>query len=111
MRNNYEALFILNTAGKEESSKELVEKLEKEIQAAGGNTTKIERLDKRPFARVAHDIDSGYYVNIGFEMDPAKLSVFRDSLKHDEDVFRAVFHRIHSGKKKKARKAPETANA
>ena len=93
MTRTYEGLFILNTAGKEEGSKELVEKLEKEIQAAGGKPLKVERMDKRPFARVAHGVDSGYYVNIVFDMTPEKLAAFRARLKLDEDVFRAVFLR------------------
>lgn len=104
MTRNYEGLFILNTAGKEESSKDIIEKLEKEIQSSGGKTNKIERMEKRQFARIAHDIDSGYFVNIGFAMTPEKLAGFRDKLKLDEDVFRAVFFKIEersrSGKAK-----------
>jgi ribosomal protein S6 len=107
MTRNYEGLFILNTAGKEESSKDLIEKLEKDIQQAGGKTTKIERMDKRTFARIAHEIDSGYYVNIGFEMAPEKLSVFRDKLRLDQDVFRAVF--FQSEKPYKSKKSKEKA--
>ena len=91
MLRTYEGLFILNTAGKEENSKELVEKVEKEIQLAGGKTSKVERMDKRSFARIAHQVDSGYYVNIVFDMAPESLIAFRNKLKLDEDVFRAFF--------------------
>jgi ribosomal protein S6 len=97
MTRNYDGLFILNTAGKEETSKDLVEKLEKDIQQAGGKTNKIERLDKRTFARIAGNVDSGYYVNIGFEMAPEKLVAFRDKLKLDEDVFRVIFFKTEEG--------------
>ena len=93
MAHTYEGLFILNTSGKEESSKELIEKIEKEIQAVGGKANKIERMDKRPFARVAHDVDSGYYVNIVFEMESAQLDALRAKLAQDEDVFRVMFLR------------------
>lgn len=96
MPRNYEGLFILNTAGKEENSKDLVEKIEKEILSAGGKTHKVERMDKRPFARVAHQLDSGYYVNIGFEMEAEKLEGFRGKLKLDADVFRVLFLRANS---------------
>lgn len=89
----YEGLFILNTAGKEESAKDLVEKVEKDIQSVGGKTVKIERMDKRPFARVAQHMDSGYYVNFVFEMAPEKLTVLREKFKLDEDVFRVMFVR------------------
>ena len=95
MLRTYEALFILNTAGKEENSKELVEKVEKEIQLAGGKTSKVERMDKRPFARIAHQIDSGYYVNIVFDMAPESLIAFRNKLKLEGDVFRTIFLRTN----------------
>lgn len=93
MAHTYEGLFILNTAGKEENSKELVEKLEKEIQAAGGTVGKVERMDKRAFARVAQDVEGGYYVNIVFDIEPVKLDAFRAKLRLDEDVFRSLFLR------------------
>ncbi len=96
MAHTYEGLFILNTTGKEESSKELIEKIEKEIQTVGGTISKIERMDKRPFARVAHDLDSGYYVNIVFDVEPVQLDVLRAKLKLDDDVFRVVFMRARA---------------
>ena len=87
----YEGLFILNTAGKEENVREMIEKLEQGIQATGGKTIKVERMEKRPFARVARKLDSGYYVNIVFEMAPNQLSTFRSKLGLDEEVFRSMF--------------------
>lgn len=87
----YEGLFILNTAGKEENVREMIEKLEQGIQTAGGKPVKVERMEKRPFARVARKLDAGYYVNIVFEMAPDRLSAFRSKLKLDEDVFRSMF--------------------
>ncbi len=102
MLRNYEGLFILNTQGKEESSKDLIEKLEKDIQTAGGKVQKVERMEKRPFARVAQAIDAGYYVNIGFQMEAENLLAFRSKLKLDEDVFRVVFFRPEAVPAKKA---------
>ena len=90
MRRTYEALFILKTSGKEENSKELIEKVEKEIQLAGGEVVKIERMDKRPFARVAQQLDSGYFVNIGFQMTSQQLDALQNKLKLDDDVFRMM---------------------
>lgn len=108
MTRNYEGLFILNTAGKEENSKELVEKLEKEIQSSGGKPLKVERMDKRPFARVAHRVDSGYYVNIVFSMESDKLGALRAKLKLNEDVFRVLFLRS-DGRTDEKPKAAATA--
>ncbi len=102
MLRNYEGLFILNTQGKEETSKDLIEKLEKDIQAAGGKIQKVERMEKRSFARVAHAIDSGYYVNIGFEMTAEHLTAFRNKLRHDEDIFRVIFFHPEAAPRKEA---------
>lgn len=107
MPRTYEGLFILNTAGKDESSKELIEKLEKDIQTAGGKINKVERLDKRPFARVAQKLDAGYYVNIVFQMSPENLAAFRNKLKLDENVFRVMFLRPDTASK--AVRAPVVA--
>lgn len=87
----YEGLFILNNAGKEEGIREMIEKLEKDIQKAGGKPVKVERMDKRPFARVARKVDSGYYVNIVFEMPSQNLAAFRSKLKLDDEIFRSMF--------------------
>lgn len=87
----YEGLFILNTAGKEENVREMIEKLEADIQKAGGKPIKVERMEKRPFARVAQKLEAGYYVNIVFEMASSQLAGFRSKLKLDADVFRSMF--------------------
>lgn len=105
MTRKYEGLFILNTAGKEEGAKELVEKVEKEIQNADGKINKVERMDKRPFARMPGSLDSGYYVNIVFSLDPTKLPALTNKFKLDEDVYRVMFLRPdESSKKPKAEK-------
>ena len=60
----YEGLFILNTAGREENVKELIDGVTTEITSAGGKIETVQKLDKRPFARVADKRHaSGFYVN------------------------------------------------
>jgi small subunit ribosomal protein S6 len=99
MTRKYEGLFILNTAGKEEGAKELVEKVEKEIQNGGGKINKVERMDKRPFARMPGSLDSGYYVNIVFNLDPEKLPALTNKFKLDEDIYRVMFLRPEESSK------------
>jgi ribosomal protein S6 len=63
----YEGLFILNTSGKEEGIKEAIDKISAEITAVGGNVETVQKMDKRPFARVANKKhSSGFYVNFIF---------------------------------------------
>lgn len=88
----YEGLLILNTAGKEEGGKELIDKITAEISGLGGKIETVQKMDKRPFARVVDKRrSSGFYVNVIFEGTPALVSSLRAKFALNEDVFRALF--------------------
>ncbi|MBI5800283.1 MAG: 30S ribosomal protein S6 [Verrucomicrobia bacterium] len=88
----YEGLFILNTVGKEEGVTELIEKVRAEINAAGGKVETVQKMDKRPFSRVADKKhSSGFYMNVIFEALPAAIAPMRAKLALNADVFRVSF--------------------
>jgi len=88
----YEGLFILNTAGKEEGVKEVIDHLSSEITAAGGKVETVQKMDKRPFARVAdRRHQSGFYVNFIFESEPSTLVALQGKFRLNDDVMRVVF--------------------
>jgi ribosomal protein S6 len=88
----YEGLFILNTAGKEESIKDAIDKISAEITAAGGKVETVQKMDKKPFARVAdRKFSSGFYVNFVFEGAPAIVAQLRHRFAGNDEVFRALF--------------------
>ncbi len=88
----YEGLFILNTAGKEEGVTDIIEKVRSEIGAAGGKVETVQKMDKRPFARVPDKKhSSGFYVNVIFEVAPAALAPLRAKFALNQDVFRVSF--------------------
>jgi ribosomal protein S6 len=88
----YEGLFILNTAGKEETLKDAIDKLSTEITSAGGKVETVQKMDKRNFARVANKKhSSGFYVNVIFESLPAVLPQLQSRFALSEDVFRVLF--------------------
>lgn len=88
----YEGLFILNTAGKEETLKDSIDKLSTEITSAGGKVETVQKMDKRNFTRIASKKHtSGFYVNIIFESQPAVLPQLQSRFALDEDVFRVLF--------------------
>jgi ribosomal protein S6 len=88
----YEGLFILNTAGKEEGIKEMIDKITAEIASQGGRIETVQKMDKRPFARVADKQKSaGFYVNIIFEATPSQIASLRSRLALNADVFRTLF--------------------
>jgi ribosomal protein S6 len=87
---SYEGCFILSNAGKETEIKDLIDSIEKQIRDLNGKILKIQRMDKRPFARVTGKIDGGYYVNFVFEMPADKLSAFRDKFQLNEGIYRLM---------------------
>ena len=88
----YEGLFILNTTGKEEGIKDVIDHISNDITAAGGKVETVQKMDKRPFARVADKkISSGFYVNIIFEAGPNTVSQLRHKFALNNDVFRVLF--------------------
>lgn len=96
----YEGLFILNTTGKEEGIKEVIDKISSEIEAAGGKVETIQKMDKRQFARVAdHKTSSGFYVNIIFDSQPGALASLRSRFAMNSDVFRVLFTNAPTPKK------------
>lgn len=88
----YEGLFILHTAGREEKLKETIDKISAEITATGGKVETVQKMEKKAFARVAdRKNNSGFYVNVVFEIEPGAVSQLRHRFVTNEDVFRVVF--------------------
>jgi small subunit ribosomal protein S6 len=88
----YEGLFILNTAGKEDTIKDTIDKLSAEITSAGGRVETVQKMDKRSFSRVANKKhNAGFYVNIIFEAQPAVLEQLKHRFAMSDDVFRVMY--------------------
>ena len=88
----YEGLFILNTAGKEEGVKDVIDHISADITAAGGKVETVQKMDKRPFARTANrKHQSGFYMNVIFQSEASTLTTLRGKFRLNEDIFRVVF--------------------
>jgi small subunit ribosomal protein S6 len=88
----YEGLFILDTAGKEETLKDTIDKISAEITAQGGKVETVQKMDKRSFMRVANKRHSaGFYVNVIFESEPAALEQLKRRFSMNDDIFRVIF--------------------
>jgi len=88
----YEGLFILNTAGKEEGVKDALDKISNEITAVGGKIETVQKMERKPFARVADKRHaSGFYANVIFDATPAVVAQLQNKFKLNEDVFRVLF--------------------
>ena len=112
----YEGLFILDVVGKEDAEKELIERIQKDIEQAGGRVEKVNKLGQHPFARTTGTRSAGQYVNVVFEAPVKAISEMDAKLRMDTNVFRWLFTRVEPIKKrdqKKYKKAgkSETAGA
>lgn len=88
----YEGLFILDTAGKEDTIKDTIDKISAEITSLGGKVETVQKMDKRSFARVADKKNNaGFYVNIIFEGQPALLDQLKHRYAMNAEVFRVLF--------------------
>lgn len=82
----------MNTAGKEETLKDAIDKLSTEIASAGGKVETVQKMDKKNFTRVADKKhSSGFYVNVIFEGQPSLVPQLQSRFALSEDVFRVLF--------------------
>ena len=111
MKNRYEALIVLNTQGKEDTVKEVVDRLESEFQKEGVEIEQVQKMDRRPFSYVAGPLDSGFYVNFVFHADPQLITKLRSKFKLDPEVYRQHYQRLRAKSEKKERAPKKLAQA
>ena len=104
MKNRYEALLVLNTQGKEDTVKDVVDRLESEFQKEGAEIEQVQKMDKRQFSYVAGELDSGFYVNFVFHAEPQLITKLRSKFKLDPEVYRQHFQRLRPKKERAAKK-------
>ena len=103
MKKRYEALIVLNTQGKEDTVKEIVDRLEGEFKRQGAEIEQVQKMDKRQFSYVAGPLDAGFYVNFVFHADPQLITKLRSKFKLDPEVYRQHYQRLVEKKEKKER--------
>src|SRR5437773_8653738 len=103
MKNRYEALIVLNTQGREDTVKDIVDRLESEFQKEGVEIEQVQKMDKRPFSYAAGPLDSGFYVNFVFHAEPDLISKLRSKFKLDPEVYRQHYQRLRERAEKKER--------
>jgi small subunit ribosomal protein S6 len=104
MKHHYEALFVLNTQGREDTVKEVIDRLESEFQQEGAQIEQVQKMDKRQFSYAAGPLSAGYYVNFVFNAEPQSIPKLRSKFKLDPEVYRQNYQRIREKKEKSAKK-------
>lgn len=84
----YDALYIFVGISKDDALNANLEKALAEVTRLGGNVLTTDSLGKRGFARPMSKRDSGVYVKVRFELDPAKIEELVNRYHLVEEVFR-----------------------
>jgi small subunit ribosomal protein S6 len=104
MKNRYEALLVLNTQGKDDALKDIVDRLESEFQKEGAEIEQVQKMDKRQFSYAAGELDSGYFVNFVFHAEPDLITKLRSKFKLDPEVYRQNYQRLREKKEQRSKK-------
>ena len=107
MKNRYEALLVLDTQGRDDTVKDVVERLEAEFQKEGAEIEQVQKMDKRQFSYVAGELDAGYYVNFVFHADPQLITKLRTKFKLDPEVYRQHYQRLRPKTERAPKKLAE----
>jgi small subunit ribosomal protein S6 len=108
MKHRYEALLVLNTQGREDTVKEVIDRLESEFQQEGAEIEQVQKMDKRPFSYAAGPLNAGYYVNFVFNAEPQSIAKLRSKFKLDPEVYRQNYQRVEQKSEKPAKKMAKT---
>ena len=104
MKHRYEALLVLNTQGREDTVKEIIDRLESEFQQEGAQVEQVQKMDKRQFSYAAGPLGGGYYVNFVFNAEPQSIAKLRSKFKLDPEIYRQNYQRLQEKKEKPAKK-------
>ena len=84
----YDALYIFVGIAKDDALEACLEKALAEVEKRGGNILEKVSLGRRAFSRPMKKRDSGVYVKVRFEIDPAQLEDLVKRYRLVEEVFR-----------------------
>ena len=87
----YEGLFILDIAAGKMSEKEIVDRIQKAIEHAGGRVEKVQRMGTRPFARNVEDAFVRLLCELHFQAPPKAVAELDAKFHLETDVFRWLF--------------------
>ena len=104
MKHHYEALLVLNAQGREDTVKEIIDRLESEFRHEGAQIEQVQKMDKRQFSYAAGPLNTGYYVNFVFNAEPQSIGKLRSKFRLDPDIYRQNYQRLQEKKEKPAKK-------
>ena len=107
MKNRYEALLVLNAQGKEDTIKDIVDRLEGEFQKEGAEIEQVQKMDKRQFSYQAGELDAGHFVNFIFHADSQLITKLRSKFKLDPEIYRQHYQRLKPRAEQQSKKVAD----
>jgi small subunit ribosomal protein S6 len=107
MKNRYEALLVLNTQGKEDTIKDVVDRLEGEFQKEGAEIEQVQKMGKLQFSYQAGELDAGHFVNFIFHADSQLITKLRSKFKLDPEVYRQHYQRLRPKTEQRSKKVAD----
>jgi len=93
MSRKYEAMIVLDMKGKEDNVETLVSTISREFESNGAKLEQVDNMGKRKFPFAPNHVDSGYFVNFLFEIEPKALDAIQAKLKLNENIYQQYFQR------------------
>ena len=110
MKNRYEALLVLDTKGKEEGAKEIIERLEGDFKKENAKIEQVQKMGTHAFSYAADALDNGFFANFIFEAEPTVIEKLKARFKLDADIYRHHFQKL-AKKKVRAKTQKKAAKA
>lgn len=104
----YEGLLILDVVGREDAEKEIIDRIQKEIELVGGSVETVQKMGQKPFARTTSKRSAGHYVNMIFHAPAKAIAALDVKLHLDADVFRWHITEFVPEPERKPRREPVT---
>lgn len=107
----YEALLILDVIGKEDAEKDIIDRVQKEIEHAGGKVETVQKMGPKPFARTTSKYSAAHYVNVLFTAPGKAITALDQKFHLDNELFRWQITEIVPEKPYKPRRERKAAAA
>lgn len=89
MLRTYEAMLIFPSSLKDEVMDKALDRVREEVVRLGGQVLESRRLGKRSFARPMKKRETGQYVLMVLNFDPARIDALHARFRLNDEVFRA----------------------
>ncbi len=107
----YEGLLILDVIGNEDAEKTIIDRVQKEIETAGGSVETVQKMGPKPFARPTTKRGAAHYVNVIFTAPGKAIAALDGKFHLDNEMFRWQITEIVPEKPYKPRRERKAAAA